>query len=651
MNYIKNLNGLRAIAVISVLLYHFDFHVVTGGFVGVDVFLVISGFLITLILMREKTIEKGIFVFWKRRLYRLLPAMIAVVFSTLLVGFALFSPDLFTAVAKSSIASILFYSNIYNWSVIDYFAADTVTMPLLHFWSLALEMQFYICWSLLFFSIKGLDIKKKHIILIIIFLTSLVLSVLYSTEEMGAYYLLPSRLFEFTIGSFCAFFVLYKKTMVSNALFIAAFIGLMLIFFTYSQSISYPGYAAVLPCALTALIILTLDTNAANIVLGNRFMNYTGKISYSLYLVHWPVYVYLYYISQGSVDTTDKIKALVLVFILSALLYTFIEAKFLNKKPISTVQNMVFSLGFIATILLSVTILITDGMSWRLNEGRERVSVDVSADLNRQRSVCKYKEVLGYQICFFGDTSNLGMVDIVFMGDSHAWHLLSGLDNVFTSLGIKGAKINQAGGTLPSVVGDTYTSKGPKPQTRKYFPLLTELKPKAVILSARWGLYANSMGTYGTKVSYQRINGKFENSSKSKESFKYAMSNTLEYINNLSIPIVVIGQIPEYGSPPESCLNKPKYFANYGLGCSGNTIDINDEFSKTERDFFNSKLDIIYVDLFKERCSLLACDYTDDGGRLIYKDGDHIDFDGGIYIAESIIEPAIESFLIKIGVL
>jgi len=299
IKYRPDIDGLRAIAVLPVLFFHAGVRGFSGGFVGVDIFFVISGYLITGILVREIIDGKySIFVFYKRRIVRIFPALLSMILSVIILSKFWLLPAEEKNLTWSAVWGILFSSNIYFFSVIDYFNSDAKSMPLLHTWSLAVEEQWYLFWPLILWSVFRLRIRPWIPVLVIL-LASLSLSVIdLPTDPSAVFYLLPYRAWELALGALVAirpWSERYPAPSPRVALGLSV-LGLALIAFAikaYTDQTPFPGLAAVPPCLGAALMIEGGRTeNRISRLLMIQPLRGVGLISYSLYLWHWPIIVF-----------------------------------------------------------------------------------------------------------------------------------------------------------------------------------------------------------------------------------------------------------------------------------------------------------------------------------------------------------------------
>ena len=346
IEYQPKIDGLRAIAVLSVVFYHLKISYFDGGFIGVDIFFVISGYLITSIILSDK--KRGTFNFKNfliKRIKRLLPAIVFVSLLAICFGFLILSPDDLINFSRSIITSIFFVSNILYWTESNYFNQISEFKPFLHTWSLGVEMSFYLIWPLiLIFLIKLL--KQKQIIFFIIITSILSLifieyiytkGLVFETDLFkgffyGKYisdtlfYNAPFRLFEFFFGCILCFIPKKQYSDLTNQSFFI--LGLILIFcsiliLNYKSKI--PGISLIPAMIGTSFIIFFNEKSFFNKILNNKIMIGIGLISYSLYLIHWPLISLYKYYNLGALEFYDKIIILILSFFISILMYFFIE--------------------------------------------------------------------------------------------------------------------------------------------------------------------------------------------------------------------------------------------------------------------------------------------------------------------------------------
>ncbi|GAA1515132.1 acyltransferase family protein [Brevibacterium permense] len=367
----SDIQGLRALAVGIVLFYHLWPDRFVGGFVGVDVFFVISGFLITSHLIKSPPRSWGdVAKFWARRVRRLLPASLLVLF---LVGIATFlvAPQSVWADTGRQILSAGLY--LVNWdfavSSVDYLSADNAPSPVQHFWSLSVEEQFYFVWPMIIglaFLVGAKLGRSKKIVgftVLGIFLASLIFSIVYTADEPAmAYFITPTRMWELTTGGLVAVFVLYvrpERLPFSSVLGWVGLAGIVAATFLIRADMPFPGYIALVPVVSTALVILADSRGRASVLplLSLRPVRFLGDISYSVYLWHWPLIVLVPYLSaklgrSESLGVLDNI-AIILVSIIAAWASTtWVENRF-RKSSFFSNSKKTFAFAALAMALVA----------------------------------------------------------------------------------------------------------------------------------------------------------------------------------------------------------------------------------------------------------------------------------------------------------
>ncbi|WP_299490228.1 acyltransferase family protein [uncultured Shewanella sp.] len=361
MNYRAEIDGLRAVAVIPVILFHAGFQLFSGGFVGVDVFFVISGYLITSIILAE--LNEGRFsliTFYERRARRILPALFFVILVCTPFAWAWFMPMDLQDFFQSVVAVSTFSSNILFWLESDYFDTAAELKPLLHTWSLAVEEQYYILFPLFLMWTWHLGLRWILMLLSIVFIISLVLA------EWGAYnapnaafYLLPTRGWELILGVFAACFF-YRYNTLNVSLFIKnllSSLGLILVFyaiFAFDETVPFPSVYTLVPTLGTLLIILFAQKGTfVHAFLSLKAFVGIGLISYSAYLWHQPLFAFAKYLSFTEPPFSLMMGLCFASIFLAYLSWRFVEMPFRNKKVFS--QKNIFS----SAIVISSTFIVT----------------------------------------------------------------------------------------------------------------------------------------------------------------------------------------------------------------------------------------------------------------------------------------------------
>ena len=362
LDYRGDIDGLRAVAVLLVLLFHVDLGC-PGGLVGVDVFFVISGYLITRI-VRSKG-QAGTFrlsEFWARRIRRLLPASILVVATTLLVGAVFLLPNDCEGLAKSAIAQQLLVSNVFFWQESGYFAKAAEYKPLLHTWSLAVEEQFYLVYPILLLLLNRFSARVIAGVLILLALSSLgTCQWLMQSQPSAAFYLLPTRAWELMLGGIVGLAPMPERLKPLHAELLS-WTGLVAIFLAagcFDASMPFPGVAALVPCIGACLVIFSNSARStvAGRILAAKPLAFVGLISYSLYLWHWPVLVFTRF-GLGGVQTFPAMVMVLLVsFALAYVTWRFVERTFRQPRQHSGVIATYGTLACSASAVLVIAFL------------------------------------------------------------------------------------------------------------------------------------------------------------------------------------------------------------------------------------------------------------------------------------------------------
>lgn len=386
-DYKREIDGLRALAVLSVVLFHLGVSDVSGGYVGVDMFFVISGFLISRNIMRA--IEEGrfsFFDFYERRVRRLFPAIAFTLVVTFALGTFLLSQEHMQRLSDSSVWALFFFSNHFFFNEAGYFDIDSHFKPLLHTWSLAIEEQYYLLWPAFLMLILGfktrLYLKRFALpILIVVGLASLAASqVMLKINQDAAFYLLPFRVFEFVIGALCVWGMRLKPQ--SNLMLEALCItGLILCLYSalfYTDKQPFPGVAALVPCLGAALVILGGSAKYCGLIFRNRIAVGVGLISYSFYLIHWPLIVFYKYGQTADLKAFDQVLIFAASVLVATFMYFFIEMPFRKKPSDARWHKKPSSYALMGAFIL---LLLAPRLAEPINERSWRLPADVKAAL------------------------------------------------------------------------------------------------------------------------------------------------------------------------------------------------------------------------------------------------------------------------------
>jgi peptidoglycan/LPS O-acetylase OafA/YrhL len=469
-HYRADIDGLRGIAVLLVFAYHLGTARCRGGFVGVDVFFVISGYLIGSIILSEIASSKfSLASFYERRVRRIFPALFVVLCASCWFAYRYLLPIESKTFAQSLLAATLSVSNIFFLHQSGYFDGPAAMKPLLHTWSLAVEEQFYIFLPLFLLTIRRFSPRVK------LWLVSTVASISFVASVIGVFhnreatfYLAHTRAWELLLGTLIAMDLFPRIT--SHWRNVAAFSGLAFIFsagYFFSAATPFPGAAALLPCAGAALIIAAGRSGPS---FAGRCLSFTplvfvGMISYSLYLWHWPMIVFQGMgglLIQGVSPKTAKLAVMAASFVVATLSWRFIEQPFRGRR-FSISRPAIFSFAAASAVILLAlggSILFTNGLPSRF----PTEAVKVASFLETSDSATEGQYRVGK--CFLTGKDSYNQFDpsvclhrdpqkknYLLIGDSHAAQLWYGLSSVFPDANIMQATASGCKPTLEQNVG------------------------------------------------------------------------------------------------------------------------------------------------------------------------------------------------------
>jgi peptidoglycan/LPS O-acetylase OafA/YrhL len=510
-----DIDGLRGLSVLLVVLFHATGSV-PGGFIGVDVFFVISGFLITGILQREMQAGSFSFLaFWERRARRILPASVVMSAVTLVMGWALLLPEDLRQLGVSLMAHVCMVSNIYFLRDTGYFAAGADQKPLLHTWSLAVEEQFYVvipllCWVLaLWCRHRRREVELRPVFFAVfagLWGVSLVLSVwMVNVNATMAYFVLPSRAWELLTGSLLACFPKVWQTGAARWSQGAGLLGLALIVgsaFVLRDEYAFPGLLALPPCLGAALLIWSLDPtrpeetrNWARRVLESRWLVGLGLISYSWYLWHWPLLAYWEYLDVSFSKTFSRVVTVLLVLVSLGLAWAswrWVESPFRQRRVAPTRARIFAQAGCALGLLLAAGFYLdkAEGLPERWSEKALRFArAAQEMGVDGQGMTDTFQDILAHRPPAFGNLTKGTPVHVVLWGDSHAHCISPAIDAWCDELGLAG-RLAAFSSTAPlldfSQKGSFGLAERSEPWGQAILAMVREQKIPHVILAGHW---------------------------------------------------------------------------------------------------------------------------------------------------------------------
>ncbi len=634
--YRADIDGLRAVAVLSVIAFHINHKLLPAGFIGVDIFFVISGYLISSHIMSEISNNTfSIAEFYRRRIKRIAPAMFVVLGVTVLAAQILFRPEDAEKTARAGLWSIMSLANVFFWLFEDtsYFAANSNELPLLHLWSLGVEEQFYVIWPLvLMLTYSATRAAGFGLAMIVIAIASFLFGQYYfTTDPSFVYYMLPARAGELLIGAIAAHHVrTSSKQEINQSIVLAmAIIGALLVIgslFLVTEQAPFPGYQAIPPTVGTTLLILagTYGNTWPTRLLQFKPMVWIGLISYSAYLWHWPLLAFLNY---GGFDITFTVGMVVLVLtlFLAWLTYRFVE------QPLRYSKLPLFPLALRQFVLPAMLIGVVIGVSMK-SDGYafHRVNNDYESQMGALREVrrpayhydyvCQKQRVdstdLEDPACIVGNEAD-GSPNAILWGDSNAAHYV----------GMVGAFAKAAGFRFRNVEVGSCPPLNSSPENLISLKRLDDCSSsneliwneldsyQTVIVSASWTSYRSKGGN---------VVEEFE--------------NTLRQLVERNRRVVIIGKSPVVGDYDRLCEEKAVGFRF--ISCEAPPVPLPESITLT-----NERLKAMaeryegveYFDANGYLCPDNICPISYESGEPIYFDSDHLTITASWLLGEEII--------------
>ncbi|CCD90337.1 putative Acyltransferase 3 [Bradyrhizobium sp. ORS 285] len=610
INYRPDIDCLRAFAVISVIAFHYDIPPFRSGYVGVDVFFVISGFLITRIIRDEARAGTFSFAaFYRRRARRILPAAFAMLFAILLGAGVILLPQDTVSAAQQALAVLTFSSNILFWSQQGYFDAAGITKPLLHTWSLGVEEQYYLLFPVFALAVFRLRRPLMLASLIAVCAASLLLCVIQTrTHPAAAFYLLPARAWQLALGALLAVEALpaLRSQSLRIAVTTLGWIALGISVNIYSPRTPYPGVAALLPCLATAAVIWGKpDLNRTVLTVASPMIA-IGLWSYSLYLWHWPVASFATAMWGPPSSATDKLA------LLGACTMLALASFYLVEQPARRADWQITARALAATgataVAASITMIMLSGFPGRFSPQQQAMAAFLGYD---HRSA--YEE--GHCFLTPGQTFAALQPDclakgarprVLLWGDSHAAHLVDGLKRALPQITLARATMAQC---VP--YDEPGQSSACAEFNRRLPGLVRDLAPDIVILSGNWTRTAMAPAA---RASLQAV---------------------IKTIADTGAEIVVVGPSPQFDRPLPHLLIAAQRF---GVATDGHTLDLLGEVDEFLRELLDGLPQTDYVSLIDRLCPRSRCVLqTSDDAPLAWDDG-HFTAQGSALAAIEIVK-------------
>jgi peptidoglycan/LPS O-acetylase OafA/YrhL len=647
--YRPEIDGLRGIAVLSVVFYHFKFAVFgkelfQGGFLGVDVFFVISGYLITKIILNslKKTNDFSFYNFYIRRARRILPMLFIILIFTFIVSYFLFLTNQFINFSYSSLSSLFFYSNYYFYNFSQgYMGNSGIDKPLLHLWSLSIEAQFYILFPIIILFIYKYFNKYLFEILLFSFFCSLIFADFSSRiDSLFTFYVLPTRAWELLAGSLCVFYERnndFKKNNFFKSFSIIGFVLILYSFVFFKDVSRLPSFLSIPVVLGTSLIIISnFKESFINKILSTKILVALGLISYSLYLWHYPLASY-YRANNNLLNLPITPVYLILISILvSTISYYFIEKPFRNKKfIINKYLIFILSLFFFGIVSINTFVIKRNGLPDRLPPFlREDISLfkPLWDSLEQNKRVCGSD----YPNCIFNPSGKSGKV--IILGDSQSTSLAYNLKDRLIEKDFSFYVATQKGCPY---VKDFSILFNNLPLTYCNFIIQKQINdilinnPNSIVIYSATGLVS-----YKSKDKWISINGE---------------KNVLTGVNNTILDLIKLGNkvIILYPLPKANVSVANELFKNH---LKNKNIEINlnfNSFQKESSEVSNFLDSIVDKNIFRVYPSKIFCNekknecLTYDEKNIYYTDDVHLSYKGSQLVNNLIIKKILEINNIK----
>ena len=613
--YRADIDGLRAVAVLSVVCFHAFPNIFKSGFIGVDIFFVISGFLISTIIFEN--IAQGHFSFlqfYGRRIRRIFPALFTVLLFCLIFGWFALLTDEYKQLGSHTAGGAGFISNWLLWQESGYFDNASETKPLLHLWSLAIEEQFYIVWPLVLWF--GFKYKVNWLVLCLVIAGfSFVLGMqALQTDIVAAFYAPQARAWELLIGAIAAYLMIYKadwfdslshkKRLLPNVLSINGVILIVLGLVLISKGENFPGLLALLPTVGTSLLLLAGPHSwISQHVLTNRLLVWVGLISFPLYLWHWPLLSFARIIESTTPAKEIRIAAVMLAFGLAWLTYRFIERP-IRTRAIGTKIYLALPLLMLGIGFSGYVIYLNDGFAFRKHATLNSYQGDTGHAafhhyVNDHYYPCAEKSVAAGSLLFeklvqCAQSKPQDPVEVVLLGDSHAEHLFLGLAEGLPSKNVAFYIRNSA----PSLSSPEFSSI--------FEHVLTNPSIKQVILTMWW---------------IGRTTAATENE----------ILNAARLLLNNGKEVFLTDDVPNFPFDPQKCKGK-RWLSTTDATCSINQKIMTEQpYVAMLHHLIKQEPRIKLIQTQQYLCDGKDCSMAQDD-KLLYRDFNHLNIYGSKYV-------------------
>lgn len=634
IKYRQDIDGLRALAIISVIVFHMFPEILPGGFIGVDIFFIISGYLIGATVLNDYDNKKFSFLkFYQKRLIRIIPLLVVVLATISILGYFLLTPAEFKSLGRHLAAASVFGSNFQLLKEINYFAAAADTKPLLHLWSLGIEEQFYLAlpFLLMFFGRK----KERSFYLI---LATIIVSFLYCCYllriNQGASFFRPeSRFWELLIGvAYSRFEGIYSKKEIKIKKYfgIVGFLLCLVGIVFFKGNGLFPGVNALVPTIGALLIIISGNDGLVNKTLfSNAIIVFVGKISYSLYLWHWPFLSITHLFYPEKVPFKATLVAIFVAFLFSIFTYFFVE------KPLKHLNDKKKKMVSIFSLFALVSLFVCGRMIYKEKIKQSFVEEEVSLLMEASMQWVDFSKIIKSGGAYFTEneygkfiTRGRGPVKIAFVGDSHSEQYFPLVERFVE---IEDPRYTVYFLTRPGCSGllDVKHKDTSKKDCYKFFEdgykFLENEKISKVIFSSFWGAYfTNQIDAYIEKDGERFV---LDKDSQGFELAMMSIQKNLKRFKSLGVDTYIIPSIPfGYRFQPTNMFERRLSYPSFKIKYTPFDLE---KFYQTYGHIINRLKEVAHnsgatvIDPIPFLCREKECDVLDIDGRPMYVDANH----------------------------
>jgi peptidoglycan/LPS O-acetylase OafA/YrhL len=609
-NWRPHIDGLRAVSVLAVLFYHSG--LVSGGFVGVDIFFVISGFLISGMIYADIRAHAKFRIadFYERRARRILPVFLVVTAASLIAGYFFFLPDEFALLGKAAVYASGFAANVFSYQQTGYFDGEASNYPLLHYWSLGVEEQFYIVFPLIVLAAQKLTPRLIGPVIALIAAASFASAeISLRTYPTAAFYFTPQRAWELMVGCLLALpgFPYIRLRLLREGAGAGGVALIVFAAFSYDDTTVFPGLADAVPVAGAALIIWGCEgfKTFTGAILSLPLLRAIGLWSYSIYMIHWPVIVFTKTIWPNQSPTLTVV-ILIACIALGWFSYQFVETPFRRpKQPCGRrvlSRSGVFQISFVSLLIiggLGLTIEAQDGLAERMpKEVRQVLAYNHYDFAPLYRNGKCFLVIPAEWRDLSADCFPSGRPSALLWGDSHAAHFYAALRDRFPNVAVVQTTLS----SCPPIVG-MWRPKIPncKSFNQSVLDWIVKNRPDIVILSAGWPRDRKSASS---------------------------LDGTIQPLTASRVPAIIFGETPNYRDPVPSILARRMLRGDRSTLAkdeyTADTISL-DEYMK---DRFGHVRGVRYISFQDAFCTGGQCPLTTESGVPIYWDYDHFTREG-----------------------